>query len=157
DRRAPSVHDDTAALSFFDLKGDVESVLGAFDLPGLKFEPTGPGYFVADRCGRMVCRGEDLATFGLLAKSLADDYKLRQVAWIAEIIFERLLEFPLRSRNFQPISKFPAVERDFSLVVPDEVPYASLSSTIEGLAIEELRGFRPVDRFSGGTIPAQHY
>jgi len=64
---------------------------------------------------------------------------------------------PLRSRKFHPISKFPAVERDFSLVLPDELPYARLSSAIAGLALEEIRGFRPVDRFCGGTIPPRHY
>jgi len=76
---------------------------------------------------------------------------------VAEIDFERLLSFPLRARKFQPISKFPAVERDFSLVLPDDLPYACLSSAIAGLALEEIRGFRPVDRFRGGTIPAGHY
>ena len=76
---------------------------------------------------------------------------------MAEIDFERLLDFPLRSRKFQPISKFPAVERDFSLVLPDELPYARLSSAIAGLALEEIRGFSPVDRFRGGSIPPRHY
>ena len=90
---------------------------------------------------------------GLIQQDLAREYKLRQEVWVAEIDFERLLEFPLRSRKFQPISKFPAVERDFSLVLPDELPYARLSSAIAGLALEEIRGFHPVDRFRGGTIP----
>jgi phenylalanyl-tRNA synthetase beta subunit len=49
------------------------------------------------------------------------------------------------------------VERDFSLVLPDELPYARLSSAIAGLALEEIRGFCPVDRFRGGTIPPRHY
>jgi phenylalanyl-tRNA synthetase beta subunit len=39
------------------------------------------------------------------------------------------------------------VERDFSLVVPAEVPYARLSAAVTGLAIEEIRGFHPVDYF----------
>ena len=92
-----------------------------------------------------------MAVFGLIQQDLAREYKLRQAVWVAEIDFERLLDFPLRSRKFQPISKFPAVERDFSLVLPDDLPYARLSSAIAGLALEEIRGFLPVDRFRGGT------
>jgi phenylalanyl-tRNA synthetase beta subunit len=49
------------------------------------------------------------------------------------------------------------VERDFSLVVPDDLPYARLSSAIAGLALDEVRGFHPVDRFRGGSIPPGHY
>jgi phenylalanyl-tRNA synthetase beta chain len=76
---------------------------------------------------------------------------------VAEINFERLLGFPLRARKFQPISKFPAVERDFSLVVPEDLPYERLSSAIASLVVGEIRGFQPVDRFRGGNIPSQHY
>jgi phenylalanyl-tRNA synthetase beta chain len=93
----------------------------------------------------------------MIRQDLAREYKLRQAVWVAAIDFESLLNFPLRSRKFQPISKFPAVERDFSLVLPDELPYARLSSAIAGLALEEICGYYPVDRFRGGAIPPKHY
>jgi phenylalanyl-tRNA synthetase beta chain len=156
-RRPASVYDDEAPLDFFDLKGDLETVLGAFDVPALAFERTAYPYLQPGRSGRMSSQGVELAVFGLIHQDLGREYKLRQGVWVAEIDFERLLDFPFRSLKFQPISKFPAVERDFSLVLPDELPYARLSSSIAGLAQEEIRNFRPVDRFRGGTIPPRHY
>src|SRR5262249_21237481 len=75
----------------------------------------------------------------------------------AELKLERLLEFPLRPRKFQPVSKFPAVDRDLSLVVPDEIPYARLASAVRALGIDELREFYPVDCFRGGAIPPRCY
>jgi phenylalanyl-tRNA synthetase beta chain len=156
-RRPASVYDSEARLDFFDLKGDVEKILGAFDVTGLVFEPSGPSYLEAGRAGRIRSQGVELAVFGLIQRDLAREYKMRQEIWVAEIDFERLLEFPLRSRKFQAISRYPTVERDFSLVVPDELPYARLSSAIADLAMEEIRGFQPVDRFRGGTIPPRHY
>jgi len=156
-RRAASVYDSEAPLDFFDLKGDLETIFGAFDLPALIFEPSERPYLQPGRSGRMRSQGVELAVFGKVQQDLAREYKLRQDVWVAEIDFERLLGFPFRTRKFQPISKFPAVERDFSLVLPDELPYARLSSAIMGLALEEIRGFRPVDRFHGGTIPPGHY
>ncbi|MFZ0962281.1 MAG: phenylalanine--tRNA ligase subunit beta [Terriglobia bacterium] len=156
-RRPASVYDNEAPLDFFDLKGDVETVLGAFDAPALVFDPSGPTYLQAGRAGRMNSQGTELAVFGLVQQDLAREYKMRQEIWVAEIDFELLLEFPLRARKFQAISKFPAVERDFSLVVPDVLPYARISSAVAGLAMEEIRGFQPVDRFHGGTIPPGHY
>jgi len=156
-RRPASVYDSEAPLDFFDSKGDLETILGAFDIPAWDFEPSGPSYLEAGRAGRMRSQDVELAVFGMIRQDLAREYKLRQAIWVAEVDFERLLNLPLRSRRFQPISKFPAVERDFSLVLPDELPYARLSSAIAGLALEELRGYYPVDCFRGGTIPPQHY
>jgi phenylalanyl-tRNA synthetase beta chain len=156
-RRPASVYDSEAPLDFFDLKGDLETILAAFDVPALDFEPSGPSYLDPERAGRMRSQGVELAILGMIQQDLAREYKLRQAIWVAAVDFERLLSFPLHSRQFQPISKFPAVERDFSLVLPDELPYARLSSAIAGLALEEVRGCYPVDRFRGGTIPPLHY
>jgi phenylalanyl-tRNA synthetase beta chain len=160
-RRPASVYDSEANLDFFDLKGDIEALFAAFDVPDLGFEPLGPPcvekYLEPKRAGQMVSRGVDLAVLGLLQQDLAREFKLRQEVWVANIDLERLLAFPLRSRKFEPISKFPAVERDFSLVLPDDVPYERLSAAISGLALEEIQGFRPVDRFRGGSVPPQHY
>ncbi len=158
-RRPASVFDSEAPLDFFDLKGDLETILGASDVPALAFAPSERPYLQQGHNGRMSSQGVELAVLGLIQQDLAREYKLRQEVWVAEIDFERLLDFPLRSRKFQPISKFPAVERDFSLVVPDELPYARLSSAVTAVAleVEEIRGFRPVDRFRGGTIPERHY
>jgi phenylalanyl-tRNA synthetase beta chain len=156
-RRPASVYDSEAPLDFFDLKGDLETILGAFDIPALDFEPSGPSYLEAGRAGRMHSQGVELAVFGMIHQDLAREYKLRQAIWVAGVDLEHLLNFPLRSRKFQPISKFPAVERDFSLVLPDELPYARLSSAIARLGLEEIRGYYPVDRFRGGTIPPKHY
>ncbi|MGD0220954.1 MAG: phenylalanine--tRNA ligase subunit beta [Terriglobia bacterium] len=156
-RRPASVFDSEAPLDFFDLKGDLETIFGAFDMPAWEFEPTERTYLQQGLSGRISSQGVELAVLGLIQQDLAREYKLRQEVWVAEVDFDRLLSFPLRSRKFQLISRFPAVERDFSLVLPDELPYARLSSAIAGLAVEEIRGFRPVDRFRSGAIPPRHY
>jgi phenylalanyl-tRNA synthetase beta chain len=159
-RRPASVYDSEAPLDIFDLKGDLETVLGVFDLPAMDFESVGRPYYQQGDCGRMTSQNAELAVFGQIRQDLAGDYRLRQAVWVAEIDFERLLEFPLRFRKFQPFSKFPAAERDFSLVVPDEIPYARLSAAVGGLALEEVCGFRPVDRADRSkapTLPAGHY
>jgi phenylalanyl-tRNA synthetase beta chain len=95
--------------------------------------------------------------FGRLSREIEHDYKLRQPAWLAEVDFERLLAFPLRSRAFRPFSKFPVVERDFSLVVPETVTFARLEAALQRLTLEEIQSLRPVDLFRGGSIPAGHY
>jgi phenylalanyl-tRNA synthetase beta chain len=159
-RRPASVYDTEAAFDFLDLKGDVETILLAFELPGLDFSACARPDLQPKRSGRMSFHGEELAVFGLIPADLARDYKLRQEVWIAEVDCERLVGCPLRSKKFQPISKFPAVERDFSLVLPDDLLYARLAATLAGLGLEEIQSFRPVDRADRSKVPslaAGHY
>jgi phenylalanyl-tRNA synthetase beta chain len=161
-RRSASVHDTGKAFDFFDLKGDLEALLGAFDLPDWRFEPDGCSYYQKDCAGRFISNGETLAVLGRLSAEIAREYKLRQDVWLAEVDADRLLEAPLREHVFSPYSKFPTVERDFSLLVPDEVAYTRLEEAVRSAGVEEIQSFRPVDRkaaaeLAPGAIPEKHY
>jgi len=155
--RPASIYDSEKTFDFFDLKGDLETIFSAFELPKLDFEPAESPFCERGGSGCMSFQGVALARFGQICDDAAREYKLRQPVWVAEIDLERLLDFPLRSRQFRSLSKFPAVERDFSLILPEAVPFARLSTAIAGLALEEMRSFRPVDFFRGGAIPCGHY
>ena len=160
-RRPESVHDGERRLDFFDLKGDVEELLGAFDLPGLTFEPSGGCYHEPGQGGRFVVDGMPLALLGRLKESLAREYKLRQEVWVAEIDLDLLLKAPLRHPSFRPVSKFPPVERDFSLIVPETAVYRRLEEAVRGLGLEETQSIVPMDRrrseeLAAGKIPRGH-
>jgi phenylalanyl-tRNA synthetase beta chain len=156
-RRPPSVHDSARELDFFDLKGDLENVLALFDPGSLAFVDKAPAYYNGVKRGSFEANGQRLASFGDLDAEIERGEKLRQIVWFAEIDLEVLLEFPLRSLNFKPYSKFPAAGRDFSLIVPDRVRYAEIERTIARLELPELRNFQPLDRFRGGAIAPGHY
>jgi phenylalanyl-tRNA synthetase beta chain len=156
-RRPASLHDTERLLDFFDLKGDLEAVLGLFEIPQIEFGAAQGACYESTRSGRFTSEGEVLANFGCLSREMELLYKLRQPAWLAEVDFERLLAFPLRSRVFHPFSKFPSVERDFSLVIPEAVSFASLEAALRSLKLEEIQRFYPVDLFRGGSLPAGHY
>ncbi len=154
-------HNDPQAIDFFDLKGDVEVLLKAFNLPGLAFEPSGDCYHEPGLGGRFFAGPTTVALLGKLRESLAGTYKLRQELWLAEVDLDFLLKASLRHPSFQRISKFPPVERDFSLVVPETAPYHSLEAAVLGLKIEETQSVIPVDRrrsdeLPPGAIPAGH-
>jgi phenylalanyl-tRNA synthetase beta chain len=160
-RMPPSLCGEERRLDFFDLKGDMEAILGVFELPGLTFEPSGSCYHEPGLGGRFVAGEATVALLGRLNDSLARHYKLRQDAWLAEIDLDFLLETPLRHPSFKPISKFPAVERDFSLIVPETLSYAKLEAAVRGLGLEEMQSIIPVDRrrsaeLAAGTIPGGH-
>ena len=60
--------------------------------------------------------GATVARFGQLHPELAARRKLRQEVYVAEILIDRLFQNALREPSYQPVSRFPAVERDFSFL-----------------------------------------
>lgn len=160
-REPGTVDSKEPAISFFDLKGEVEQVLGDFDLPGLRFEPFRVEYLEEGLAGWFIAADGAIAMLGRLNEGLARGYKLRQAVWVAELDLDALLRAPLNQKSFKPISKFPPVERDFSLVLPGSTSYGRLEEAIRGLGIEDLQSVKPVERRSShelpeGTIPAGH-
>jgi phenylalanyl-tRNA synthetase beta chain len=153
----PSVHTLPRAYSFFDLKGDVESLLGAFDAGNLYFDALAAEYFHPGRSARAVANGQTVAQFGQIHPDVAATRKLKQEIYVAEVYLDRLFALPLRTPRYQPLSRFPAVDRDFSFVFADSVTFEKVQSAVRGLNIAEMRDFRPMEIFRGGSVPASKY
>ncbi len=161
-RRPAGIHDSERALDFFDLKGDLEGLLEAFEIPELRFEAKPRRYLDAGRSGRLTAGDKTLVVFGLLSAELAAAYKLRQEVWLAEADLDALLAYPLRARAYRPFSRYPAVQRDFSLLVPEGVDFRRLEMAVHGAGLGDVRELRPLDRKAAaelpvGAVPAGHY
>jgi phenylalanyl-tRNA synthetase beta chain len=151
------VHEAARAMSFFDVKGDVETLLSAFQHSVLEFKAEAAEYYHPGRsaCARM--DGEVVAQFGQIHRDAAAGRKLRQDVFVAEIYLDRLFQRGLRAARYEPLPRYPAVERDFSFVFDDSVSFEKMEKAVKGLGLGELRSFFPVEIFRGGSIPAGKY
>jgi phenylalanyl-tRNA synthetase beta chain len=155
--RAASVHEAPRPYTFFDLKGDVETLLRAFEHHSLYFDAHTAGYYHPGRSARAVIEGATVAQFGQLHPAIAAARKLRQEVFVAEIQLHRLYRLPLREPRYTPVPRFPAVDRDFSFVFDDGVTFERIRAQVDALHIGELRSFLPVELFRGGAVPAGKY
>jgi phenylalanyl-tRNA synthetase beta chain len=94
---------------------------------------------------------------GQLSRRISERFKLRQDAYVAEIELAPLCAGYRAARamlRYKPLSRFPAVERDFSLILADETSFAAVAETIRGLGIAEISAVNAVDLFRGKNVPA---
>jgi len=154
---SPSVHQAARALSFFDLKGDVETLLAAFQHAGIEYKADASDYYHPGRSACAVLDGEVVAQFGQIHPEIAAGRKLKQDIFVAEIYLDRLYKRGLREVRYEPLPRYPAVERDFSFIFDDSVEFAKMEKAVAGLGLGELRSFVPVEIFRGGSIPAGKY
>ena len=153
----PSVHQPARPFSFFDLKGDVETMLHAFQRTRLAYDAQTPKYYHPGRSARAVMDGAVVAQFGQIHPDVAAARKLRQDVFVAELYLDRLYQHGLREVRYEALPRYPAVERDFSFVFADAVEFEAIHQAVTALRLEELRSFVPVEIFRGGAIPAGKY
>jgi phenylalanyl-tRNA synthetase beta chain len=153
----PSVHTPARAYSFFDLKGDLGALLNNFELVNCYQDTQTADYFHPGRSARIAANGQTIAQFGQLHPDVAAARKLKQEIYVAEVYLDRLFALPLRAPRYQPLSRFPAVDRDFSFVFDDSVTFEKIQDAVRGLNIAELRDFKPLEIFRGGSVPAGKY
>ena len=142
---------------FFDLKGDVETLLHAFEHKTLSYDSHLAEYFHPGRAARVVMDGATVAQFGQVHPEIAAKRKLRQEAYVAELSLDQLYRHGLRQIRYEALPRYPAVERDFSFLFPNEIIFAKIEQGVLSLALSELRSFKPIEIFRGGKLPAGKY
>jgi phenylalanyl-tRNA synthetase beta chain len=154
---APGVHQPSRPLSFFDLKGDVENLLAAFQFNAITYDAQTADYYHPGRSARALMDGAVVAQFGQLHPETAAVRKLRQDVFIAEIDLAQLHRHDQRHVRYQALPRYPAVERDFSFVFADSIVFSRIQQAIVSLGIGPMRSFVPAEIFRGGNVPAGSY
>ena len=159
--REKTIHEAAREFSFADLKGDLDRI-GEL-AGGLEWQPGGPAWMFPARAAHfsaLKTKGAPLGVAGQLSRRISEQLKLRQDVYVAELELEPLLtaiESARAALHFVPWPRYPAVERDFSLVLVDGVTFAQVEQTIRALGIAEIQSIHPADLFRGGQIPAGKY
>ena len=139
------------------MKGDVESLLREFQHDSLYYDARPAEYYHPGRSARAVMDGVTVAQFGQLHPDIAEKRKLRQDIYIAEIYLDRLYQHSLRQVRYEAPSKYPAVERDFSFLMPSEIVFEKINQTVASLGLQHLRSLVPVEIFRGGKMASGQY
>ncbi len=135
----------------FAVKGAVEALLGRF-AGEIEFATASaarplPAWVEAGRGAHVLLSGEPVGVFGELSAVEGADRKLRQSCVLAEVDAARLLRTPLRQPALRELSRFQAVERDFSFVFPDAVAWGAVETGVRSVAPSELQQVRPMEIF----------
>jgi phenylalanyl-tRNA synthetase beta chain len=154
-----ALHAEKDAL-FYTVKGTIAALLARFD-GAVTFDAQElPAWIEPGRGARALLDGSVVAVFGEVSAAEAQRRKLRQTCVLAEVRAQELLSRPLRRPVARELSRFQAVERDFSFVFPDTVRWESIASALLALGIAELQRVAPVEIYrdaKGKAVAAGSY
>ncbi|SDS18645.1 phenylalanyl-tRNA synthetase beta subunit [Halopseudomonas xinjiangensis] len=138
-------------LDFYDVKGDVEAVLGQGGaLASFRFEPAKHPALHPGQTARITRDGETVGWLGALHPQLVSELDLQAPVFAFELTLSAITEGRLPA--FRELSRFPEVRRDIAVLVDQSVAAEDLLATIRDAAGENLTNLRLFDVYAGKGI-----
>ena len=150
---------DPRNADLFDLKGTVETLLDDLRVPDLALTPRdgdatdGPAPVTQHHID--VATGDTaLGTVARVRDDVATDFDLDAPAFVAEFHWAALVDAATteQHRNYEPVSRFPVVDRDLAVLVHTDQPVGPLQATIRDAGAPLLRRVDVFDVYEGEGI-----
>lgn len=141
-------------VDFYDLKGDVESLLNLtgratdFSFEVASHPALHPGQSACIRLGDKV-----IGHLGALHPQIAQSFDISGSVYLFELSQSDLLVGSIS--DFSGISKYPEVRRDIAILVDKEVQVGALLATVESTAGDTLQNLKVFDVYVGKGIDTQ--
>ena len=137
---------------FFSLKGLIEAIAKIFGAH-TQYERSAEPYLHPGRQAVIKANNKEIGVFGEVHPLVASEYGIEQRVYVAEIKLDVLLTIEKRKTTYKPLPKFPAVERDFAMLVDKEVPVGTIERAISSGAGRLLEKIELFDVYEGAQIP----
>ena len=137
---------------FFSLKGVVENLLDTFGIKNLRYMSEAADYYHPGRKASVYAGGSKLGEFGEVYPDVAAAFGISKRVYIAEIWLKSLCEATDEVVKYEPLPKYPAVERDIALIVNADVTSGSLLECIRKNAGESFESASLFDIYTGEKL-----
>jgi phenylalanyl-tRNA synthetase beta chain len=156
----------TREADFFDASSVVSTLADSLDASTL-LRPLAPppAFLVAGQAAEIVASAKDhnggaatsvrAGLVGRLTPSVGELLGLpaEVPAYVVEVEIEQLAQFRRTALKALAPPRFPAIDRDISILVADTTPAQSVRDAVRALAIPHLSSLREFDRYAGKGIP----
>ena len=139
---------------FYSMKGVVEEFLEKAGLSEKEvYDPNSKKpYLHPGRQADIVYRGTVIGYLGEVHPDVADAYGIGERAYLAVLDMPAVTEFATFDRKYTGIAKYPAVNRDISMVMPKEILAGQVEEVIEKQGGTYLESYALFDIYEGAQI-----
>ena len=143
-----------AGVTFFTLKGEIESLLQCLGLQEAEYTPvTDDPSFHPGRCARLTIAGQDMGIFGQIHPLVAQNYDMDCEVYAAQLNFTGFMSVRKPDCVYCPLPKYPTVSRDLALVCDEDKTVGCVEKCIASAGGQLLKSVRLFDVYRGPGIP----
>ena len=141
---------------FYDAKGILEGLFEHLTARPMTTPPAPSALYEPGPSAEVRLGGEVVGSVGQVRRSIAEAFDIRGRVFAFSLDFQSLLPCADEARTFQALPRFPAVERDFALLVGEEVPAERMISAMREAGGALLETVEVFDLYRGEKIPPGH-
>ncbi|MEZ5452940.1 MAG: phenylalanine--tRNA ligase subunit beta [Thiothrix sp.] len=138
-------------VDFYDLKGDVETLLEQVVGTHFHFAPVAHSALHPGQSAEIMTDTEVVGWMGMVHPRIEEKLGLEQPVYLFELDMEQLMQRILP--KYQAISRFPAIRRDLALLVRQDVLAVALENAVKKAAVPQLVSYYLFDVYAGKGIP----
>lgn len=143
-------------FSYYDLKGLVFQILSKNGITNPESRSTQTGFFVSPASEEIFMNDVLLARLGEVHPKIAKQWDISIPVYVAEIALENLSKLAAWDRTYHEVPRYPAIERDLSVTVPEKIHAGEIEEQIRQLGKGLVSQVQVFDLFRGGRIPQGH-
>lgn len=141
-------------VDFFDIKGVCEEMFEMLHIDNVEYErlSDNPVYHPG-RSAVIKAGGKTLGVIGEVHPAVLRNFEIGTKAYMGELDFAAIFESANRDVKYTPLTKFPAVTRDFSILVDKMTPVADIEKVMKKAGGKLLSKLELNDVYTGSQIP----
>ena len=141
-------------VDFFDIKGVCEEMFSELHIENVEYERlTDNPVYHPGRSAVIKVNGKALGVIGEVHPSVLRNFEIGTKAYMGELDFMTIFNASNRDVKYTPLTKFPAVTRDFSIVVDASTPVAEIEKVMKKAGGKLLTKLELNDVYTGSQIP----
>jgi len=144
---------------FFEVKGIVEGLFNKMGIPNIWFDDYQPvpeenlsSLWEIGKSAEIKIDGDKIGFLGEISSEIIKNLKLKKKLVAFEIDFDKIVQLASEEVIYRPVSSYPAVIRDLSILVPIEVKVEEVMNEIENNAGENLIDMDLFDIYEGENL-----
>jgi phenylalanyl-tRNA synthetase beta chain len=155
-RFAPTWHGKPEPCDFYDIKGVVENLFSLLGIGRMEFTVMPASSCTFSKAGHSAAfsiNDKQIGMVGEVSSSALKNFDLKQQAFVFELGISALISLVPDFASFEPLPRFPAVERDITLIVDNHVQAGDIIGQAESCGETLMEQVCIFDVYSGKPIP----
>jgi phenylalanyl-tRNA synthetase beta chain len=152
-RRPQGWNETSQSVDFFDAKGAVEALLTNLGMRDLRWSEKDPTPYLNPKAAARICSADvHLGDLGEVDSAVLESFDLMGPVYLFDLDFDLLMEQRVSLKQFKPLPRFPAVNRDLALVVSDSVAAQELLDYLEQHRPQYAENITLFDQYRGSQV-----
>jgi len=141
-------------VEIFDLKGVLESIFQSMGISAV-YETTQAPAFDPSCLAAICVKGKQMGVLGRIERRVLNNWDIKiQDVYFAQVDLEGLVPLANPAKKYQPISEFPAIVRDVSLAVGQDIAFKAIEEVCRHYGAGILKSVDFIEQYLGEKIPS---